>query len=483
MGSKKQRAKAGKAGKDKDAGMKTTQPPDVHQSVFEQAGTRESASTVRCHCEACTAPPSTADNSDSPFMRIPREVRDKIYSELLIAKHSPSTQAKIDEINASTSTPFGEYGRENALDCLDETGIMPGGTRQYPFIADTMGLLLANKQINAEANSVLFSENTFVILAEWERVWPFWRCDRTDCTPTNRPCFLMLHNLLQVKHLEILVHNTQPLDSRQLRVESARLRANLQIVADCFTEAGIKLKTLKVRYTSWFGGQVEAMRDAIEGPLRPGAPERPIRLKDDYGKYYLLHRADAQRRLFAHCEGVLAPLLKLQGFAEAVRVRGDLPGALIDRLTATLSNPNPPAAVKKKLVDERARKQAGLDEERRAEDSKHDFFKNLMETNLRKGDQGGADLCRQMLGTSANSPVVWAELMPPPPSQEDLDRWNDGRPAREAAAGAATAQGTVTEVDDDGEVADTGGANGGAGGVGVLNGKPVFGPPRPPGMV
>ena len=61
----------------------------------------------------------------------------------------------------------------------------------------------------------------------------------------------MFHNFLQVKHLEILIQNTQPLDSANLRIESARLRTNLQTVAACFTEAGNKLKTLKVRYTSF----------------------------------------------------------------------------------------------------------------------------------------------------------------------------------------------------------------------------------------
>ena len=74
--------------------------------------------------------------------------------------------------------PFGDFCLENAIEGLDDTGVTPGSDRRYPFIVDALGLLLANKQIHAEANSVLFSENTFVILAEWERVWPFWRCDR-----------------------------------------------------------------------------------------------------------------------------------------------------------------------------------------------------------------------------------------------------------------------------------------------------------------
>ena len=289
----------------------------------------------------------------------------------------------------------------------------------------------------------------------------------------------MFHNFLQVKHLEILVHNTQPLESRNLRIESARLRANLQTVATCFTEAGNKLKTLKVRYTSCFGGQVEAMRDAIEGPLRAGVPERPITLKDDWGKYYHLSRAEAQRQLFTHCEAVLAPLLQMRAIAEAVYIRGDLPRALIDRLSTTMSAPDPSGTVKKKLADERARRQALLDKERRKEAHQHDFWQKTLEKNLREGDQGGADLCRRMMATSMKSPAVMAELMAPP-TREEMERYSR-RAAEMAPPAAVAAQGTVTEVGSD-EGGDDVSTDGGAGGIGVINGKPVFGPPRPAGL-
>ena len=151
----------------------------------------------------------------------------------------------------------------------------------------------------------------------------------------------MFHNFLQVKHLEILIHNTQPLDSLSLRIESARLRANLHTVATCFTQAGNKLKTLKVRYTSCFSGQIEMMREAIEGPLHKDAPARRISLTDTAGKLHYFPREEAARRLFAPCEAVLAPLLQMKAIADVVSVRGDLPGRLIDLLTTTMSAPDP----------------------------------------------------------------------------------------------------------------------------------------------
>ena len=84
MGSKKQRAKAGKADKDqKEASVKETQLPTPHRPANEQTWINEATNAVRCYCAACSAPPSTADNSDSPFLRMPREVRP-IRSPLLL---------------------------------------------------------------------------------------------------------------------------------------------------------------------------------------------------------------------------------------------------------------------------------------------------------------------------------------------------------------------------------------------------------------
>ena len=78
---------------------------------------------------------------------------------------------------------------------------MPGSDQKYPFIVEGLGLLLANKQISDEANTVLFQENLFVILPEWERKHTFWRCERLGCDPPGAPCFMMFHNFLRVQHV------------------------------------------------------------------------------------------------------------------------------------------------------------------------------------------------------------------------------------------------------------------------------------------
>jgi len=133
-----------------------------------------------------------------------RQIRDKIYEELLVAKVSPENQTRVDQIKEAEQTLYYEVGCENALEYLDNTGIMPGGDQRYPFIVDALGLLLANKQIHAEANSVLFGQNTFVILAEWKRIHCFWRCERPDCDPPGRPCF---HHVPQLHPDQAPVHH------------------------------------------------------------------------------------------------------------------------------------------------------------------------------------------------------------------------------------------------------------------------------------
>ena len=88
----------------------------------------------------------------SPFLRLPREVcnghstlstklihcqvRDKIYDELLIARLSSEDQIKYNEVVTADKTPCGEFGRANALDIYEqETCLMPGGNRPYPYVS------------------------------------------------------------------------------------------------------------------------------------------------------------------------------------------------------------------------------------------------------------------------------------------------------------------------------------------------------------
>jgi len=188
-------------------------------------------------------------------------------------------------------------------------------------------------------------------------------------------------------------------------------------------------------------------------------------LKDKYGKHHHMKHAEAQQSLFKHCS-LLDPLRNLKGIAEDVKIRGDLQSAYIEELTGTLSVTSPSAAIKKKQAQAVAAKKA-----RRERPDQQKFWAELMEKAQAKGDHGQAELCANMIRTSVKSPAVMAELMRPP-TKEDMDRYR-------AERAQAVSTGTATE-NDEGE--DSRAENGVHGGIGVLNGKPVLGPPRPPGL-
>ena len=94
----------------------------------------------------------------------------------------------------------------------------------------------------------------------------------------------------------------------------------------------------------------------------------------------------------------------------------------------------------------------------------HDFFRELAVKNRQEGDHGAADLCEQMTRTTVKSPGVMEELFRPP-TKERLDAWRDRRRSRDLVIDEST-----DEIEDS------------SAGIGMLNGKPIFGPVRPADM-
>ncbi|KAK5708455.1 hypothetical protein LTR97_000996 [Elasticomyces elasticus] len=467
MGSKKQCSKQAK-GSDL-ANKNLSSSSNIHKTA---STLRDVTQPMPCFCDACLKPytPATKD-SDSAFLCMPHEIRDKTYRELLISRMTPEREAQYDRLLNMVPTSHDDlWTRQNAIDMYEQqNNIMPdgGGRGRYQCMVDSMGLLLANKQINAEANSVFFSENTFEIMPEWERVRTFWRCPRM-CVPAGQPCLMLFHNFAQIKHLNIAIQITRQYGDPRIKNESAYLLANIKNIVDSFKQARITLKTLKIRFTSSFAGQLDALRHAIECTLPPGFSPRALRLRDRFDKYYLFSRNEAMIKLSEN-NFLLEPFLSLTNFAEDVDVGGDIPQKLIDRLTRALSTPTVSLAIKKKKARDEATKalhrasvKPGL--------SSQTYWKDIRDTAIAGGTS--TSLPDMMMRTSIKSPAVMEMLMAPP-SQESLDRWNAERPQRQAAAAAQG--GVVTEVSDDG---NEGGTT--HGGIGMLNGKSILGPPRPP---
>ena len=292
-----------------------------------------------------------------------------------------------------------------------------------------MGILLANKvsdsrrlsnqntarvyadcdqqQIHQEANTALFSKNTFLILVEHERVYPFWRCERSDCHPPGSPCYFMFHLFKEIKHVYIIISNLCSMADPVFDADSARINRNLQTVARCFRQGGNKLKTLKFRYTSCFDGQIDAVRETLEGPIPKGMPERTAMLEDRYGQYYQGSHAEAASKLFYHHK-ILDPLRNLKGIAEYVHIRGDLPGPYMDELRAVLSVPETDLGAKAKKKRQEQDRGLGF----------HAFMKKMADNH--KGAEDG-QFYLDLLKVPTKSRAVMADLMKPP-TQEELDR-------------------------------------------------------------
>jgi hypothetical protein len=282
------------------------------------------------------------------------------------------------------------------------------------------------------------------------------------------------HNFKKIKHVYILVTNTRALTDPLLDADSLRVRKNLETVAKCFLIGGNKLKTLKIRYTSCFDGQIDSVRDSLEGGLPKGMPERKTMLKDRYGKYHLVSHEEAPVKLFKHHK-ILDPLKNLKGIADDVKIRGDLPQAYMDELTEVLSKPvsDISGAVKKKREAEAAeRKKRQVQEQ---ESGFHAFMKQMAEKYKGTGTEQHYLDC---LKVPAKSPAVMADLFKPP-TQEEMDGWRQIRQAGPPPGPPVS----WDDVTDDSEDEESYTELIPAGAIAMLDGRPVFGPVRPPALL
>lgn len=250
-----------------------------------------------------------------------------------------------------------------------------------------------------------------------------------------------------------------------LEADSRNLVFNLRTVATCFLRGGNKFKTLKIRYTSCFEGQIDAVRDSIEGKLPKGMPERDIIIKDCHGKYHHVKRAEAYDYFFKYGT-ILAPLLCLKGIAEDVKVRGDLPQKYMDDLTTDLSVAGPAPVTKKKQIEEEVERK---NREAHRMPGFHALIKEFAKKHEGK-DDGMAEWYRDAIRTPDMSPAVLEELFKEP-TKEELET---------SQSGALGSGSNVASFEDVTEFEQVDGGIPSSKHIGYLNGKPVFGPVRPP---
>lgn len=145
----------------------------------------------------------------------------------------------------------------------------------------------------------------------------------------------------------IIANNPRHHSDRLIFKDDRNLFKNMETIVITMRQVGVKLKTLKVRYWSCYGGDIESVRQELEGPIRRGMPERPIMIKDYHQNMFdTFRRKDAEQRIFMHACGVLAPLRGFKNIADNVSVRGDVTQAMVDELEQLMAVDG--EAVKKK---------------------------------------------------------------------------------------------------------------------------------------
>ena len=107
------------------------------------------------------------------------------------------------------------------------------------------------------------------------------------------------------------------------------------------------------------------------------------------------------------------------------------------------------------------------------------FIKEMVEKNKGTANE---TWYRDMLKVSAKSPAVMADLMRPP-TQEDIERYRRERAARQTTPGPAQSAGSFTSIGNSGGFIEDEEVDDASGGIGMIDGKPVFGSPRPPGLL
>ncbi|QDS74524.1 hypothetical protein FKW77_007432 [Venturia effusa] len=336
----------------------------------------------------------TSDCGD--FNKLPPELREKIYAEAVELRFSSLQLRHLEELESeenghiayvrlgsvnrtretvmivpgvclNTCADFGRPGEHlgNCQAC-DPSSRPAGGEA----ISNNLGLLLANRQIHAEASKVLYSRNTFGILidaAHLDRT--FWNCGLPDCHSPDRPCLLAPRNLAQIKHLVIVMKGskTSMVLCGESYAEMTALRAALQKVVTVLRESNVRLKTLDIRYAGVWNGRLDLLlsqpfvaapgyeHENLKAHLAlPGGPL--VLVRTPTGEEYF--ESPLGLRFPVEHADIFGPLRKLRGRVEYCRLRGDLPTKYLRYMRGKMDRDADPSVPVKILRDREERVEA-----------------------------------------------------------------------------------------------------------------------------
>ncbi|KAG9698284.1 hypothetical protein KCU95_g13409, partial [Aureobasidium melanogenum] len=261
------------------------------------------------------------------FLKLNRDIRDKVYEDLLVARYTPDQQAKHDSLTDLMNTISDRLGIRNSLDQLEERLMLsPGmplwGVEGYQPLVNARGLLNANKQINEELTSTLFTKNTFLI--------PVGEQFRYQITGQLFSYRLAPSSLAQIKHLVVSVsahfHIKHPRHSDGV----AALKHNFNHVVKSLNMLGNTLESLTIRFNSCFHGEAEELRAYID-PLLTNPTARPVQmLREDNTIFTFTH--NNIRQFYTSGFDLGDAFEKLNTPVKNFKVYGDLPGEVVNRL-------------------------------------------------------------------------------------------------------------------------------------------------------
>ncbi|KAK6438762.1 hypothetical protein LTR95_005028 [Oleoguttula sp. CCFEE 5521] len=362
-------------------------------------------------------------NKQSPLIKLPLAIRDRIYAYLLVNQAPRSAKKTYRTYCDLPPQQFRDRTVQVQLDMLqDESAINPDSPKGCPVISRNMGLLLSCKQLHTEANAFLYSHNTFTIRAREDKEQCFWHCHPNDprCN-AYRPCFVHVRNLRQIKHLYIVAYNPHDFADRAHDLAARNLAMNLRLVSRCFRVLGVKLKTLKVRYMSRLEGQTDVVRNMMDAHPKPiHKPKNLILRSHGGGRGYMFKPGGSPTEIFKNV-GVLDALRLMRGCAERVVIRGDLPTAYLNEIKdmLTLGQGLKVETEEVAIVQE----VEGDDEEDHSqEDEKPTFWQSMKQQH--QEDPIAVELFEQMKGRPIYSAAVMREMFGP---RKDLRRENLGR--------------------------------------------------------
>ncbi|KAK6441815.1 hypothetical protein LTR95_001954 [Oleoguttula sp. CCFEE 5521] len=365
-------------------------------------------------------------NKQSPLIKLPRVIRDRIYACLLV-NHGP--RSAIKTYKAYKGLPPQQL-RDRTVQVqmdmlLDQAAINPDDPHGCPMIARNMGLLLSCKQLHTEANAFLYSHNTFIIRAREDKEQCFWHCHPNDprCD-AYRPCLIHVRNLRQIKHLDIIAYNPHDFADKAHDLAARNLAMNLRLVSRCFRVLGLKMKSLKVRYMSRLEGQTDVVRMMMDSHPKPGKkPKNWILRSQGGGRGYMIKQGGSPTEIFKNV-GVLDALRLMRGCAEQVIIRGDVPTAYLNEIKDMLTLGEGMKVETEEAAIVQEKEEDGDDEYDRLQDDEKPTFRQSMEQQ-HQDDPVAMELCDQMKGRPIYSAAVLKEMFGPHKAllEKRLGRW------------------------------------------------------------